>query len=52
MQKTLVALIFAVIEIINYVFGHGWAWGAVTEEEVGIVISAILPFVIWFIPNR
>lgn len=52
MRKSIAAAVFGVFEIINYLFGHDWMWSSVTEEEVGILMSAILPFVIWFVPEQ
>lgn len=51
MEKTIAAATFGLFEIINYFFGHGWIWSEVTEEEIGVLISALMPFVIWFVPN-
>lgn len=49
-DKALVALILAVLEIINLVWGPGW-WDALTEETIGVIIAVLMPILVWLVPN-
>lgn len=49
--KVITSAIFGVFQIINLIFGD-WMWSHVTEQEIGVLLSAILPFVLWYIPSR
>lgn len=51
MDKALVALVIAVLSIINLVWGID-LFGARSEETVGIIISVLMPILVYFIPNR
>jgi hypothetical protein len=51
MQKAIVALALAVLEIIDIVWGEN-VLSHLTEESIGVIIAALFPILIWFTPNR
>ena len=51
MDKALVALLLAVLSIINWTWGID-LFGDRTEEVVGIIISVLMPLLVYFVPNR
>jgi hypothetical protein len=51
MEKAIVALILAIIQIVNLVAGPGW-WSTYSEETIGIIVAALGPILVWLIPNR
>lgn len=50
-DKALIALILALLSILNLVFGIDW-FGNVTEETIGVIVSVLMPVLVWLIPNR
>lgn len=49
-DKALVALVMAVIYIINTVWGIDW-FDHITEEYVGVIIAVLTPLFVWLTPN-
>lgn len=49
-DKALVALIGAVLVIINIVWGVDW-FDHITEESITVIISVLMPLLVWLIPN-
>ena len=50
-DKALVALVLAILSIVNLVWGPGW-WTNATEETVGVIIAVLMPILVWLVPNR
>jgi hypothetical protein len=50
MDKALVAGVLAILSIINLHWGIDW-FGDKTEELVGIIISILMPFLVFLTPN-
>ena len=48
-DKALVALVMAVLSILNLVFGINIGFA---PETISTVIAAITPFLVWLIPNK
>lgn len=49
-DKALVALIGAVLVIINTIWGVDW-FDHITEESITVIISVLMPLLVWLIPN-
>ncbi|HEY2530317.1 MAG TPA: hypothetical protein VGJ20_20665 [Xanthobacteraceae bacterium] len=49
-DKALVAGALAVLSIINILWGID-LFGLHTEETIGVIISVVLPILVWFFPN-
>ena len=52
-DKALVAAILGILSIVNILWGvDAFGWGAHTQQTLEIVISVLLPILVWLIPNR
>ena len=50
-QKAIVALVLAILEIID------WLWGTTmlspsSAETIGVIIAILFPLLVWIVPNR
>lgn len=50
-DKALAAAALAILSILNLLWGID-LFGVHTEEVVGVVISVLLPILVWAVPNR
>ena len=48
-DKALVAMVMAVLSILNLVFGINIG---IAPETISALIAAVTPFLVWLIPNR
>lgn len=48
-DKALTALVMAVLFLLNTVFGVNFG---LTEVQVSTILAALLPFLVWLIPNK
>lgn len=48
-DKAIVALVMAVLQFVNVVWGLPIPF---TEEQLTVLISAVAPFLVFFIPNK
>ena len=49
-DKALVALVLALLSIINLVWGIDW-FDHITEESIGVIIAVLMPLLVYLIPN-
>lgn len=49
-DKALVAMVMAVIFLINYFFGINLGW--VTQDTVAAIVGALTPLLVWAVPNK
>ena len=51
-DKSIVAAIMGLLSIVNIVWGHDlFGWGESTQHTLEVIISVLLPIVIWITPN-
>lgn len=49
-DKALVALVMAVIWLVNFFFGVNLGW--ITQDTVATVVGLLTPVLVWAIPNK
>lgn len=49
-DKALVALIMAVIWLINFFFGYNLSW--ITQETIATIVGLLTPILVWAVPNK
>ena len=52
-DKALVAALMGLLSIVNIVWGTDlFGWGAQTQHTLEVIISVLLPILVWLVPNR
>ena len=52
-DKALVAAIMGLLSIVNIVWGTDlFGWGESTQHTLEVIISVLLPILVWLVPNR
>ena len=52
-DKAMVAAIMGILSIVNVLWGVDlFGWGAATQNTLEVIISVLLPILVWLIPNR
>lgn len=49
-DKALVALIMAVIWLVNFFFGYNLSW--ITQETIATIVGLLTPILVWAVPNK
>ncbi len=49
-DKALVALVMAVIWLLNFFFGVNLGW--ITQDTVATIVGLLTPVLVWAIPNK
>lgn len=49
-DKALVALVMAVIWLVNFFFGINLGW--ISQDTVATVVGLLTPVLVWAIPNK
>ena len=49
-DKALVALVMAVIWLINFFFGYNLSW--ISQDTVATVVGLLTPILVWAVPNK
>lgn len=49
-DKALVALVMAVIWLVNFFFGVNLGW--ITQDTVATIVGLLTPVLVWAIPNK
>lgn len=49
-DKALVALIMALIWLINFFFGYNLSW--ISQDTVATIVGLLTPILVWAVPNK
>lgn len=49
-DKALVALIMAVIWLVNFFFGYNLSW--ITQDTIATIVGLLTPILVWAVPNK
>lgn len=49
-DKALVALIMAIIWLINFFLGYNLSW--ISQDTVATVVGLLTPILVWAVPNK
>lgn len=52
-DKAIVAAIMGLLSVVNILWGFDlFGWGEATQHTLEVIISVLLPILVWLIPNR
>ena len=49
-DKALIALIMAVIWLVNFFFGYNLSW--ISQDTIATVVGLLTPVLVWAVPNK
>jgi len=49
-DKALVALVMAIIWLINFFFGYNLSW--ISQDTVATIVGLLTPILVWAVPNK